>query len=184
MPNNRALYRASFFIFLLMALDFFTFGVSFREAVAGQEATVSSRGGTAVAQEIPSQEAPESSGSASAQGGGVGSAVQLAQEEVRDPFQSQLKSKTEVEEVAPKTEQSTKVTLQGVGFGSKDAYAIINDDIYYPTEEKNGIKLLAVRKREADVLVNGAMQTLQLVDKESVRKSTEGRRKTEMFPES
>ncbi len=108
---------------------------------------------------------------------GVGNAVQMAQEEVRDPFQPQIREGAEAEEVAPKTEQAVKVVLQGVGFGAQDSYAILNGEIYYVEEERKGIKLVAVRKGEADVLVNGAMQTLRLFDEAAMRKSVGGRRK-------
>lgn len=109
---------------------------------------------------------------------GVGRAVQMAQEEVRDPFQTELAPAEEVEAGAPKgPEAVTKVNLQGIGFGSQDAYAVLNDDIYYLDEEKKGIKLLAVRRREVDVFVNGGPQTLRLIDEAEIKKSLEGKRK-------
>lgn len=107
----------------------------------------------------------------------AGSAVQTAQEEIRDPFQPQMKVGGEADTVAPKVEETIKVVFQGVGFGSQDSYAIINGDIYYENEEQKGIKLLAVRRGEADVLVNGTKQTFRLFDEAAMRKAAGGRRR-------
>ena len=150
-----------------------------KELVAGQGVTASAKGIKANLETVANQLTAASAETAPVETQGVGSAVQMAQEEVRDPFQSQLKTGVEADEAAPKTEQVIKVSLQGVGFGStEDAYAVLNGDVYYLEEEKKGIKLVNVRKREADVFVNGAMQTLRLFDEAALKKSTAGRRKT------
>lgn len=113
-------------------------------------------------------------GSAEAAPSETGNA-ETAQEEVRDPFQAQLKAEPE-EAAVLKTENAVKVTLEGLGAGSQRAYAVLNGDIYLIDEEKKGIKLLAVRKGEADISVNGAVQTLRLLDDQAWKKTQEGRR--------
>lgn len=94
---------------------------------------------------------------------GIDNAVQMAQEEVRDPFANSAPPEGEapVGPVAPAGPAIT-VELQGMGFGSKDAYAVIGGNVYYKGDEKNGIKLLEVRRREVDVLVNGGKVTVPL----------------------
>lgn len=94
----------------------------------------------------------------------VDSAIDAAQEEVRDPFSNTLPPGTEtpVEGVAAPGGPEIKVELQGMGFGSKDAYAVIGGNIFYQGDEKNGIKLLEVRRREVDIIVNGGKVTVPL----------------------
>jgi len=103
---------------------------------------------------------------------GIDSAVRMAQEEVRDPFA--VAPETEAAVSAPVvTGPEVTVVLQGIGFGSKDAYAVIGGDVYYIGDEKNGIKLLEVRRREVDILVNGGKMTVPLFPDESLKKAKE-----------
>ena len=71
------------------------------------------------------------------------------------------------------------VVLQGIGFGSKDGYAVIGNDIYYIGTELNGIKLLEVRRREVDILVNGGRTTVPLFKGEEVEKAKKRAKKKE-----
>ncbi len=93
---------------------------------------------------------------------GIDSAVRMAQEEVRDPFA--LAPETGAVTIAPeaKAAPEIKVELQGIGFGSQDAYAVIGGDVFYKGDEKKGIKLLEVRRREVDIVVNGGKVTIPL----------------------
>ena len=102
--------------------------------------------------------APEEAGT------GIDSAVQVAQEEVRDPFSYAPPAPVSSAPVvaAGPASPEIKVELQGLGFGSKDAYAVIGGEVFYKGDEKNGIKLLEVRRREVDVIVNGGMVTVPL----------------------
>jgi hypothetical protein len=101
----------------------------------------------------------------------IDSALRAAQEEVRDPFA--IAPETEAAVLTPPVSAVPTVTvvLQGIGFGSKDAYAIMGGDVYYIGDEKNGIKLLEVRRREVDILVNGGQITLPLFPGEELKKA-------------
>jgi hypothetical protein len=94
---------------------------------------------------------------------GVDSAVQMAQEEVRDPFGSPFDQNTPVDMTSASVDAPViAVDLQGIGFGSKDAYAVIGGEVFLVGDEKQGIKLLEVRRHEVDILVNGGMSTFSL----------------------
>lgn len=94
---------------------------------------------------------------------GIDSAVRVAQEEVRDPFSYAPPAPETATAVATgPAGPEIKVELQGIGFGSKDAYAVIGGEVFYKGDDKNGIKLLEVRRREVDVLVNGGQLTVPL----------------------
>jgi hypothetical protein len=96
----------------------------------------------------------------------VDSAVSAAQQEVRDPFAMDVPPE-EVPVSAPEpafqpASTPISVELQGIGFGSRDAYAIIGGEVFFEGDEKSGIKLLEVRRREVDIVVNGEMRTCLL----------------------
>lgn len=98
---------------------------------------------------------------------GIDSAVQFAQDEIRDPFATLIepelpKDKTVLEGPVQPAGPPTEVNLQGIGFGSKDAYAIIGGEVFYTGDEKNGIKLLEVRRGEVDIQANGGKVTVPL----------------------
>ncbi|MFH0985887.1 MAG: hypothetical protein V1882_10205 [Candidatus Omnitrophota bacterium] len=105
---------------------------------------------------------------------GIDTAIQKAQEEVRDPFAITAETKAAVT-AAPVTSAAlaapvVTVLLEGIGFGNKDAYALIGGDVYFVGDDKNGIKLVEVRRREVDVLVNGGLMTVSLFPKEELQK--------------
>lgn len=107
---------------------------------------------------------------------GSDGAVQSAEEEVRDPFAFLV----EPEAPAPTpgvTGPEIVVALEGIGFGSKDAYAVIGGEVFYEGDEKNGIKLLEVRRREVDVLVNGGTVTIPLFPAEDLQRSKDRAKK-------
>jgi|GEM_PF-1936381 len=111
---------------------------------------------------------------------GIDGALQMAQGEVRDPFAIAAETEAAVTTAAPvaATRPEVVVVLQGIGFGSDDdGYAIIGDDIYYIGDEINGIKLLEVRRREVDILVNGGKMTVPLFRGEEVEKARERAKK-------
>jgi hypothetical protein len=121
--------------------------------------------------------------SASSQGiSGIDSSLQTAQEEIRDPFKIAAETEAAVATTAAAASASTRpeiaIVLQGIGFGSKnEGYAVIGDDIYYKGEEINGIKLLEVRRREVDILVNGGKMTVPLFRGTEVAKARERAKK-------
>jgi len=113
---------------------------------------------------------------------GIDNALQTAQEEIRDPFA--IAAETEAAVTAATTTSTAMhpeavVVLQGIGFGSKDGYAVIGNDIYYIGTELNGIKLLEVRRREVDILVNGGRTTVPLFKGEEVEKAKKRAKKKE-----
>lgn len=95
----------------------------------------------------------------------------LAEEkDLRDPFQTDLPA----QEVgpAPIGVVGVDVLLQGIARGADSFYAILNGEVYYEGEEREGIKLLEVRKGEADILINGNIRTLKMLPEEEIKKAT------------
>lgn len=103
---------------------------------------------------------------------GINRAVQAAQQEVRDPFaiDPEIEAATAAPLVQAPTGPPIMVDLEGLGFGNEDAYAVIGGEVYYKGDEKKGIKLLEVRRREVDVLVNGGRLTVPLFPDENLKK--------------
>ncbi|MFA5105233.1 MAG: hypothetical protein WC527_08700 [Candidatus Margulisiibacteriota bacterium] len=136
--------------------------------------------------EEPSRDAAPSRDIASSASEGTvsesGGAVQKTQQEVRDPFAMLPLPPCVETPKAPDVEATVnipeiKVELQGIGFGSKDAYAVIGDDVFYNGDEKKGIKLLEVRRREVDILVNGKKITVPLFQGEDLQKTRDRAKK-------
>jgi len=104
---------------------------------------------------------------------GIDSAVQSAQQEVRDPFE--VTAETETLASAPPVDPQAPAipipVLEGMGFGSKNGYAVMGGEIFYEGDTKNGIKLLEVRRREVDIIVNGGKVTLPLFPGEDLKKA-------------
>ncbi|MEI7751131.1 MAG: hypothetical protein WCJ71_03470 [Candidatus Omnitrophota bacterium] len=104
---------------------------------------------------------------------GVDNAVQAAQEEVRDPFE--VTEETETLASAPPVDPQAPAipipVLEGMGFGSKEGYAVMGGEIFFEGDTKNGIKLLEVRRREVDIIVNGGKVTLPLFPGEDLKKA-------------
>jgi len=104
----------------------------------------------------------------------IGNAIPATQEEIRDPFEV-LFSQSASQEISGNLPNApeVKIELQGIGFGSKDAYAVINGNIFRVGEEKDGIKLLEVRRHEVDILVDGVATALALFPKQDLKKAKE-----------
>lgn len=106
---------------------------------------------------------------------GMDSSVVAAQQEVIDPFapppeeEGAAKAGGAGQPAAP----PIKVELQGIGFGSKDGYAIIGGDVFFKGDEKNGIKLVEVRRREVDIIVNGGPMTCPLFPDQDLKNAKE-----------
>ncbi len=104
-------------------------------------------------------------------------------EEVRDPFQTQL---TAPESVAPVTTFQNvaqgNFNLTGIGIDKKSSFAIINDDLYREGEEKKGLRVDKIRKKEVDIIANGTTRTLRLLPKEEVDKVQERKKQRTMVP--
>ncbi|HOW87843.1 MAG TPA: hypothetical protein P5561_05215 [Candidatus Omnitrophota bacterium] len=108
---------------------------------------------------------------------GVDTAVQTAQQEIRDPFATPSGQNVPAVAAVSADMPEIKVDLQGIGFGSKEAYALIGGDIFHIGEEKRGIKLLEVRRHEVDILVNGGKVTYRLFPGQELEKAKERERK-------
>ncbi len=102
---------------------------------------------------------------------GIDSAIKTAQQEVRDPFAvGEFEEVAGVPDVNP--DQATPIpTLEGIGFGSVDGYAVMGGMVYLKGDVKNGIKLLEVRRREVDIVVDGGKVTLPLFPGDDVKKA-------------
>ena len=80
-------------------------------------------------------------------------------EEVQDLFEPRvrprefLKSEGEVKQ--------ERAQLEGMGLGGGKAFAVINGKVYQEGEEKEGIRVIHIRKKEVDILINGIPETLQ-----------------------
>lgn len=92
-------------------------------------------------------------------------------EDLQDPFQGKevaVPNTPEVLESGPEV----AALLQGIGVGAEESFVILNEEVYYTGEEKNGIKLLEVRRGEADILVGGTPRTVRLLDEQEIKKAT------------
>lgn len=103
-------------------------------------------------------------------------AVRVAQEQVRDPFEINFDMQAPVTpNLVESNAPQIQATLQGIGSGEGDAYAIITGDVYYLGEEKKGIKLLEVHRGKVDVLINGVPEQLRLYPEEDLKRALKGR---------
>ena len=69
--------------------------------------------------------------------------------------------------------QTITANLEGISIGAKGSFAVINGSVYYEGEEKSGIKVTQIRKREADILINNIPTTLYMITKEGSASSGE-----------
>lgn len=88
-------------------------------------------------------------------------------DKIRDPFESSLPS-APVPIVTKKVKQqvraATSASLEGISMTNKGGRAVINGLIYKENEEKNGIIVTQIRKKEVDILINGVTETLRLFE--------------------
>ena len=96
--------------------------------------------------------------------------VLLAQsEDVPDPFEPKVRYAQPG--VGPAVQQqAVSANLQGISINPKGAFAIISGELYEQGEEKLGIKVVQIRKREVDILVNGAPSTLSMLPEDMTRR--------------
>jgi len=107
---------------------------------------------------------------------GVAAAIQMAQEEIQDPFRvrPEMPESVSPSETSPKVADE-KILLQGIGFGQGGAYAVIGGEVYSKGEEKKGIKMIEARRSEVDILVDGQPRTLFLLEANELSKAQERR---------
>ncbi len=61
---------------------------------------------------------------------------------------------------------AVEMRLEAVSIGPDKAAAVINGEVYTENEEKEGIKVVQIRRKEVDVILNGIQQTLTLLEKD------------------
>ena len=77
---------------------------------------------------------------------------------VRDPFESGLNP---VETpVAPSPDQPVEIQtiLEGISISPRGARTVINGEVYKEGEDKKGIKIIQIRKKEVDILINQSIR--------------------------
>lgn len=89
-----------------------------------------------------------------------------ANEQVRDPFKSKLPAPRGPAQPKAEAQQIT-AKLDGLSKGPKGSFAVINGQVYREGEEKGGIKVTQIRKREVDILINNVASTLRTVQEVS-----------------
>jgi hypothetical protein len=130
--------------------------------------------------EIKPGKVPSGEGTVESTPGGMDASIQNAQQEVQDPFAKRYASpgvKGKPQEKDKAAPPVVDVALQGVGLGEKTSYAIIGDSVYYEGEEKNGVKLLEVRRGEVDISANGEKRVLSLFPEEELKRAKERQKK-------
>lgn len=82
----------------------------------------------------------------------------------KDLFEIQLTPavKKAMEKKAP-TKIVSNIKLEGIAMGAAGSYAVINGNLYKAGEEKDGVKVEKIRKKEVDVLIGGKRRTLKLL---------------------
>ena len=101
---------------------------------------------------------------------GIDTAVQMSQQEVRDPFESKFNKIAPIRNT-PETASNAppvQVLLEGIGIGPKGSYAVIDGEVFDVGDEKKGIKIIEVRRRAVDILVGGEPRTVQLFPQEEL----------------
>ncbi len=83
--------------------------------------------------------------------------AQAKDEEVVDPFEPAV--------VQPTGETQTvhaDLDLQGIGIGPGKAYAIINGEVLSQGEERDGLKVVKINKKDVDVLYGSEEMKLRI----------------------
>jgi hypothetical protein len=87
---------------------------------------------------------------------------------VRDVFQSELRPFETP--LAPSPDQPVEIqtVLEGISIGARGSRAVINGEVYKEGEDKMGIKILQIRKKEVDILINQSIKrTLSMLPGET-----------------
>lgn len=72
----------------------------------------------------------------------------------RNPFESSWDAETPTEVVQTPV-APTNLILEGIGMGPTGSYAVINGEVYREGEQKGGILVSKIRKKEVDIVTNG-----------------------------
>jgi hypothetical protein len=81
----------------------------------------------------------------------------------RDPFKSKLPvvAAKPIQTAGPS--RPVMANLEGLSIGPKGSTAIIGGEVYKEGEEKKGIKVVKIRRQEADIIINGMPNTLRMM---------------------
>jgi hypothetical protein len=87
---------------------------------------------------------------------------------VRDVFQSELRPLETQTSASPDQPVEIQTNLEGLSMAARGSRAVINGEVYKEGEEKLGIKVLEIRKKEVDILINQSIQrTLSMLPGET-----------------
>ena len=77
---------------------------------------------------------------------------------VRDVFQSELRPFETP--LAPSRDQPVEIQtiLEGISISPRGARTVINGEVYKEGEDKKGIKIIQIRKKEVDILINQSIR--------------------------
>ena len=90
-------------------------------------------------------------------------------EDVRDPFKPKVSYGQPAAQPGAASQQTITANLEGISISSKGAFAVISGELYEKGEEKLGIKVVQIRKREVDILINGVFTTLSMLPEDMSR---------------
>ena len=89
-------------------------------------------------------------------------------EPVRNVFESGLAPVASPTAASSDQPVEIQTNLEGLSIGARGSRAVINGEVYKEGEEKLGIKVLQVRKKEVDILINQAVKrTLSMLPGET-----------------
>ena len=57
---------------------------------------------------------------------------------------------------------TVEVSLEGISLGENKGVVVINGEIYKTGESKNGIEVVQIRRKDADIMINGLLRTVKL----------------------
>ena len=89
-----------------------------------------------------------------------GSGLFAAEEETFDDAFDPILKEADTPMVSAVQETATK--LQGIGMGGEKSFAIINGEVYKVGQLKNGIRVTQIRRKEADIIINGVPRHLRM----------------------
>jgi len=97
------------------------------------------------------------------------------EQEVRNVFTPTIAPPTRVQPTQEGEQAVIQANLEGISIGARGSFAVINGQVYDLGEEKGGIKVTQIRKREVDILINNIPSTLYMIAREGAASSGDDR---------
>ena len=91
----------------------------------------------------------------------------VADDTVRDPFQATVSAPKAPPRSSVREQVRVNANLEGISIGQKGAFAVISGEVFHEEEEKKGVKVIKIRKKEVDIVMNGVSQTLRSIPLET-----------------